>query len=187
MPTMAPMATMDGTGNMKGANMGMSMMNMMNMKGNMMGSPVTYIPPLCDGASGTMPRSQLSTWAMMRQEVMQMMRMMPSMCWAMIAQRKSMSWADMGDMMMHTMLACMEMCMMVMAMPLWVMMPGAMFAMWMGMCAMVVMAMCWMLNGNEQMHQCMAGAESWMMGEGEDEKWMFMGGMGMRLASWTLR
>ncbi|KAK3381945.1 hypothetical protein B0H63DRAFT_495379 [Podospora didyma] len=83
-------------------------------------------------------------------------------------------------MMMHAVLMCMEMCMMVAAVPLCLMLPGAMFAMWMCACAVVVMAMCWMLNGSEQMHQCTAGSEGWMMGpESEDEKWMFMGGMGM--------
>ncbi|KAK0707687.1 hypothetical protein B0H67DRAFT_494367 [Lasiosphaeris hirsuta] len=82
-------------------------------------------------------------------------------------------------MMMHTMLACMEMCMMVAAIPLCMMLPGAMFAMWMFACACMVMAMCWMLNGPEQMHQCTAGSEGWMMGQdAEDEKWMFVGGMG---------
>ncbi|VBB79788.1 Putative protein of unknown function [Podospora comata] len=147
---------------------------------SIMATPVTYIPPLCDGACGTTPRSQQPMWSMMWQEIMQMMRMMPNMCWAMLTQRKHMSWAAMGDMMIHTMLTCMEMCMMVMAVPLWMMMPGAMFAMWMCTCALMVMGMCWMLNGREQMHMCAMESEGWMMGpEMDNEKWMFMGGMGM--------
>lgn len=120
-------------------------------------------------------------WAMMRQEIAQMMQMMPTICWAMLTQRKHMSWADMGDMMIQTVLACMEMCMMAAAVPFWLMLPGVMFAMWMGLCAAMVVSMCWMLNGKEQMHRCSAGSEGWMMGqEGEDEKWMFLGGMGTR-------
>ncbi|KAK4187427.1 hypothetical protein QBC35DRAFT_463850 [Podospora australis] len=161
-----------------------SMIPMPNMKAgimsNMMTTPVTYIPPLCDGACGTTPRSQMPMWSMMRMEMMQMMRMIPSMCWTMLTHRQHMTWADMGDMMMRTVLACMEMGMMVMVIPLWLMMPGAMFAMWMATCAMVVMGMCWMLNGKEQTHMCNMESEGWMMGpEMENEKWMFMGGMGM--------
>ncbi|KAK4175094.1 hypothetical protein QBC36DRAFT_302279 [Triangularia setosa] len=159
------------------------MMANMNMKPaamkSMMATPVTYIPPLCDSACGTTPRSQQPMWSMMWQEMMQMMRMMPSMCWAMLIQRKHMSWADVGDIMIHTMLTCMEMCMMVMAIPLWMMMPGAMFAMWMCICTLVVMGMCWMLNDKEQMHMYAMESEGWMMGqEMDNEKWMFMGGMG---------
>ena len=163
------------------ANMGMTNGN--NMKTSSMSSPVTYIPALCDGACGTTPRSQMPMMAMLHHEMAQMMQMMPSLCWAMLTQHQQMSWADMGDTMMHTMLACMEMAMMAAALPLCMMLPGAMFMTWLTVCAAMVMAMCWMLNGREQMHQCNSGAEGWMMGhEGEDEKWMFVGGMGMRYA-----
>ena len=152
---------------------------------SMNSAPMTYIPPLCDGACGTVPRSQQPMWAMMRQEIMCMMRMMPNICWAMLTQRKHMSWPDMGETMMHMLLTCMEMCMMAMAVPMWMMLPGAMFAMWMGCYVMMVMAMCWMMNGKEQMHMCNfdSSSEGWMMGQDMDnEKWMFMGGMGMRYA-----
>ncbi|KAK3991511.1 hypothetical protein QBC44DRAFT_286720 [Cladorrhinum sp. PSN332] len=148
----------------------------------MKSAAMTYIPPLCDGACGTVPRSQQSMLSLMRQEMMGMVKMMPNMCWARLTQRKHMSWADMGHMMMHTMLTCMEMAVMAMAVPMWMMLPGAMFAMWMGCCAMMVMAMCWMLNGKEQMHMCNpeSSSENWMMGQDmENEKWMFMGGMGV--------
>ncbi|KAM7201565.1 hypothetical protein V8F20_004793 [Naviculisporaceae sp. PSN 640] len=143
-------------------------------------SPMTYIPPLCDGACGTTPRSQMPMMELMMQDMMTMVRMMPTICWAMVMQRRHMSWADMGHMMLQIMLACMEMCMMVCAVPMYMMLPGAMFALWMGVCCMMCMAMCWMLNGKEMMHQCVVGSKSWMMGqESDDEKWMFMGGMGM--------
>ncbi|KAK4206166.1 hypothetical protein QBC37DRAFT_329280 [Rhypophila decipiens] len=146
----------------------------------MSSSPMTYIPPLCDGACGTTPRSQMPMMELMMQDMMTMLRMMPTVCWTMVMQRRHMSWADMAHMGMQIMLACMEMCMMVCALPMYMMLPGAMFTMWMGVCCMVCMAMCWMLNGKEMMHQCVVGSKSWMMGqESDDEKWVFMGGMGM--------
>ncbi|KAK3316587.1 hypothetical protein B0H66DRAFT_519607 [Apodospora peruviana] len=85
-------------------------------------------------------------------------------------------------MMLQVVLASMEICMMVAAIPLSLMLPGAMFAAWTCCCAAVVVAMCWLLNAKEQMYQCMttASSEGWMVGqENDDEKWMFLGGMGM--------
>ncbi|KAK4034849.1 hypothetical protein C8A01DRAFT_18409 [Parachaetomium inaequale] len=143
-------------------------------------SPMIYIPPLRDGACGTTPRSQQPLWPVLRQEMAQMLRMMPTLCWAMLVQRRPTSLADTAGMMLHAVLACFEVGMMLLAVPLWFMLPGAMFAAWVCVCAGVVIAMCWMLNGKEQMHQCNAGSEGWMMGqEAEDEKWLFLGGMGM--------
>ena len=147
-------------------------------------SPVTYVPPLRDGACGTTPRSQQPLLSMLRHEMTQMLRMMPTLCWAMLVQRRPASWTDMMGMMLHVVLACLEMGMMLTAIPLWCMLPGAMFAAWLCVCGGIVMAMCWMLNGKEQMYQCNAGSDGWMMGqEAEDEKWMFLGGMGMRCVS----
>ncbi|KAK4225752.1 hypothetical protein QBC38DRAFT_394830 [Podospora fimiseda] len=173
-PTLGMMSNNNNTKNHNMANKKSAAMMAMNS------APMTYIPPLSDGACGTVPRSQHSMWSMMGQEMMSMMKMMPDMCRAMLTQRKHMSWADMGHMMTHTMLTCMEIGMMIMAVPMWMMLPGAMFAMWMGCCATLVMAMCWILNGKEQMHMCSLRSENMMMGQGMDnEKWMFMGGMGM--------
>ncbi|AEO64442.1 uncharacterized protein THITE_2110588 [Thermothielavioides terrestris NRRL 8126] len=77
-------------------------------------------------------------------------------------------------------LAGLELGVILAAVPLWCVLPGAVFALWAAACAAVVAAMCWMLNGKEQMYRCDAGSEGWMMGqEVEDEKWMFLGGMGM--------
>lgn len=186
---MMPAAPMHSPSMAMANNMANNMMtNGNNMKTTSMSSPVTYIPALCDGACGTTPRSQMPVMAMLRHEMAQMLQTMPSLCWAMLTQPRQMSWADMGDMMMHTLLACMEMAMMAAALPLCMILPGAMFMTWMTVCAGVVMAMCWMLNGREQMHHCSAGAgagaEGWMMDtdaqQHADEKWMFIGGMGMR-------
>ncbi|KAK0615592.1 hypothetical protein B0T17DRAFT_497079 [Bombardia bombarda] len=118
---------------------------------------------------------------MLQHDMASMMRMLPQFCRAVVSERKHMSWADMRDMVLHTVLACLEMCMMAAAVPLYLLLPGVMFMTWMCACAVVVMGMCWMLNGQEQMHRCTSAglAESRMGQEMEDERWMFMGGMGM--------
>jgi hypothetical protein len=117
----------------------------------------------------------------MRQELVQMLRVMPTLCWALLVQRRPSSWDETAGMALHVMLACLEMGIMLTALPLWFMLPGVLFAAWACVCAGVLTAMCWTINGKEQMYQCNAGSEGWMMGqEAEDEKWLFIGGMGMR-------
>ncbi|KAK4237310.1 hypothetical protein C8A03DRAFT_44808 [Achaetomium macrosporum] len=146
-------------------------------------SPLTCIPPLRDGACGTTPRLQQPLWSVMRREMGQTLGMMPTLFWANYTMLfQTASWAGIAETMLRLVLACLEMGIMLAALPLWLMLPGAMFAMWLGACAGFILAMCWMLNGKEQMYQCSAGSgsEGWMMGqEAEDEKWMFLGGMGM--------
>ncbi|KAK0644177.1 hypothetical protein B0T16DRAFT_417260 [Cercophora newfieldiana] len=177
---------MMGSGSVSGpapmANIAMGGMNGNGASG-MKSSPVTYIPPLCDGACGTLPRSQQGVMGMLRREMMEMVGMMPGMGWAAMRQcmgmrmgmGMGMSIGDVRDVMMHGMLACMEMGMMMAGLPICLMMPGMVSMMWMACCALVVIGMCRMINGREQMCQCSEGAGQ----EVEDEKWMFVGGMGM--------
>ncbi|KAL2016333.1 hypothetical protein VTK56DRAFT_3845 [Thermocarpiscus australiensis] len=147
---------------------------------HMTSATVTYISPLRDGACGTTPRSQQPICYLLRQELFQILRVMPALFWAMLIQRKPTSWADTATMMIQIVLACLEIGIMLTAIPLWLALPGAVFAVWAGICVCLVTVMCWMLNGKEQVHQCSAGSEGWTMGqETEDEKWMFLGGMGM--------
>jgi hypothetical protein len=116
----------------------------------------------------------------------QLLRAAPTLCWAILARRGGASWADSAAMVLYVALAGLELGVILAAVPLWCVLPGAVFALWAAACAAVVAAMCWMLNGKEQMYRCDAGSEGWMMGqEVEDEKWMFLGGMGMRCVSLT--
>jgi hypothetical protein len=122
----------------------------------------------------------------LRMEMMQLMRAMSTLVWAMLMQHRGrMGMWDMRDAAVHAMLAMMEMMMVVAAVPVCMLLPGMMAMVWMMGCAMVVMGMCWMLNGREEMCVCKEGmqtqGEGWMDGGGgEEERWMFVGGMGMR-------
>lgn len=163
--------------------------------------PVTYIPPLRDGACGTTPRSQQPLWPLLRHELTHTLRLLPTLCWALLMQGRpsspapaptsapASSWADAAGTVLHVLLACLEVGMVAVAVPLWCVLPGVVFAAWVVGCAAVVAGACWVLNwgGRERVVVCNnvadAGAEGegWMMGqEGEDEKWLFLGGMGMR-------
>ncbi|KAL1843120.1 hypothetical protein VTJ49DRAFT_3067 [Mycothermus thermophilus] len=99
---------------------------------------VTYIPPLRDGACGTTPRSQRPMGMVMREEMMHTMKLVHKLAWdmgmRMGGMAMSQSWADRGNLAMRVMLACLEACMLVAAVPLWLVLPGGMFAAWMGVC-----------------------------------------------------
>lgn len=75
--------------------------------------------------------------------------------------------------------------MLVSAVPLWLALPGALFAVWLGGCGALVMAMSWSLNGRGARREIIQtpspAADGWMMGqENDDEQWFFVGGLGMR-------
>ncbi len=100
-----------------------------------------------------------------------------------VSNRPGRSWADCGDLLTHTALTIIEVYVLVAMIPLWVALPGAMFGMWMMGCMAVVYCLAWLLNGTmkEQVAQCSEGSDGWMMGqEADDERWMFVGGMGLR-------
>ncbi|KAK3375906.1 hypothetical protein B0T24DRAFT_525744 [Lasiosphaeria ovina] len=91
-----------------------------------------------------------------------------------------MSWVDTGHLAVQMHLAGVEMCMLLAAVPLALALPGAVFALWAAACAAYVAAVCWLLNARDHTHHCSAGSKGWMMGqETEDEKWLFLGGMGV--------
>lgn len=148
---------------------------------------ITYIPPLRDGACGTTLRTQQQpAMSAFRHELASMWRVLPGLCRGLLLARPEkppMSWAEAAGMALRVVLACFEMAVLMVAVPVWMVLPGGMFAVWLGGCAGVVWGMCWVLNGREQVFVCNAASSGgWMMGqEGEDEKWLFVGGMGMRL------
>jgi hypothetical protein len=114
-----------------------------------------------------------------------MMSMMPTMftsLWTeLMYHGRSMSWADVGDILIHVCLTIMELYMIVAVIPLFLIMPGAVSALWCGACAMMIMGLARMLNGKNRVIRCMAGSDGWMMGqEAEDEKWIYVGGLELR-------
>ncbi|OIW24656.1 hypothetical protein CONLIGDRAFT_636786 [Coniochaeta ligniaria NRRL 30616] len=157
-------------------------------------SPLAYIPPLIDGACGTVLRAEQPTMSLLRDDARVMMGMMTTMFTALwtelMCHARRMSWADMGDVLIHVGLAVMELHMVVAAVPLFLIMPGAVSALWCTACAMMIMGFARILNGKSRVIRCMAGSDGWMMGqEAEDEKWIYVGGMELssrHLATMTL-
>lgn len=151
-------------------------------------SPLAYIPPLIDGACGTVLRAEQPTMSLLRDDARVLMRMIPAMfssLWnELLCHAKSMSWADMGEVLIHTGLTIVEMHMLVAAIPLCLIMPGAVSVLWCCACAMMITACARILNGKSRVIRCTTGSDGWMMGqEAEDEKWIYVGGMELRLVT----
>lgn len=146
------------------------------------GSPnITYIPPLIDGACGTRPNSRRSVTQQLREDVSQAISLLPSLIHGAFTSRM-----DISEMIQHICLALLELYMLISAIPLWLTLPGALFAAWVGCCSALVMGMSWSLNGRGIRGKVIrspspTAADGWMMGqEVDDEQWFFIGGIGMR-------
>ncbi|KAK4248094.1 hypothetical protein C7999DRAFT_40723 [Corynascus novoguineensis] len=147
-------------------------------------SPVTSIPHLHDGACSAAPRSQQPLWCSLKQEISVTLPMLLHILWVLLIRRRPTSWPDTAEAAARIVLACFEASAMLAAIPLWLVLPGALFAVWAGACAVVVAVACWMLKGDDiagRTYRFNVGESGgWIKGqEAEDEKWMFVGGMGM--------
>ncbi|KAL2144027.1 hypothetical protein VTI28DRAFT_9709 [Corynascus sepedonium] len=81
-------------------------------------------------------------------------------------------------------LACFEASAMLAAILLWLLLPVALFAAWAGACAVIVAVACWMLKDDDVAGRTnrvnFRESGGWIKGqEAKDERWMFVGGMGM--------
>lgn len=146
---------------------------------------VVYIPPLIDGACGTALRVQQPPLSLLRDDASAMMQMMPQLFWALwaefVANGGTMTWADRMDILTHIALVVIEVYMLVAVLPLWLILPGVLFAAWLCGCVSLILSLSWLLHGKQQAIRCTAGSEGWMMGqEVEDEKWIVVEGMGIR-------
>lgn len=145
---------------------------------------VTFIPSLIDGACGTLPSPQRSAMERMRGDMSRALALLPDMIRASMPRRWiSISRMEMMEMAQHACLAMLETCFLACIVPLWACLPGLVLAIWMGCCMSVIMGMAWMLNGRRSAGQMIrsTAAGDWMMGQDmEDERWFFVGGMGMR-------
>lgn len=85
----------------------------------------------------------------------------------------------------HAGLALFETYMLVFTIPLWLCLPGALFAVWMACCSALILGMGWSLNRRNARGEVLRSpsptADGWMIGqEIEDERWFFVAGMGTR-------
>lgn len=141
---------------------------------------ITYIPPLIDGACGTTLNSQRSITQQLQNDVSYSTRLLPALIHGGITAKM-----NLVEMIQHIGLALLETYMLVSVIPLWLVLPGALFAAWLGCCSALIMGMSWSLNAHgtrgETIRSPSPAADGWMMGqETDDERWFYVGGMGAR-------
>ncbi|KAG6361252.1 hypothetical protein INS49_009476 [Diaporthe citri] len=162
---------------------------MNNTMAGQMPLAVTFIPSLIDGACGTLPNPRRSAMERMRGDMSHALTLLPDMLRAAMPRRwASASRMEMMEMVQHACLAMLEMCFLACVVPLWACLPGLMFAAWMGCCMSMIMCMVWMLNGRGSAGQMVrsTAAGDWMMGQDmEDERWFFVGGVGVSSRTMT--
>ncbi|CAN8098172.1 unnamed protein product [Discula destructiva] len=144
------------------------------------GSPfITYIPPLIDGVCGTTPNSPRSISQQLRNDLSQLLGLVPSLLRGAVAARMGLA-----ETISHVSLAFLETSIVLSAIPLWLALPGAAFAAWVVGCSALVVGMSWCLNGRGLQGQVLRSssptADGWTIGqEIDDEQWFYVEGMGM--------
>lgn len=147
---------------------------------------ITYIPQLIDGACGTTPYSQRSVFQQLSNDVSNAVRLLPALIHGALGARM-----DIVEMIQHVVLALLETYMLIAAIPLWMCLPGALFAAWLSCFSALIVGISWSLNGRGTMGNIIRSkspvTDGWMIGQDmEDERWFCVGGMGMRYGKMIL-
>jgi hypothetical protein len=166
-----------------GLGMGMGVKSMRNYSPSPLSSnsSVTFIPAMMDGSCGTSPTMQrMSPMQMMMMDMkimVQNMMCIPEMIGSMMTMDNMMdmmgSWTMMRDTCLQTMLCMIEMCMVVVMIPCFLMMPGMAFMCMCCMCGCAILMICWPMNG-EQMMRCAGRGQQ--MDQYADERWVYING-----------
>ncbi|OLN87403.1 hypothetical protein CCHL11_09572 [Colletotrichum chlorophyti] len=146
------------------------------------GPSVTYIPPLIDGACGTVPLAQKPTLQLLHDDLREMWQMMPGLMTSLRTHvanhRQHLSKSHLKDIVVQLTLAIVEVGIITLAVPLFIVLPGLLFAMWLGISMSMVLGLSWLMNGNELMTSCDEFGNKTTELDEEDERWIFIGGMG---------
>lgn len=150
------------------------------------GPSVTYIPPLIDGACGTVPLAQKPTLQLLHDDLREMWQMMPGLMASLRTHvanhRAHLSKSHLKDIIVQLSLAIVEVGMITLAIPLFIVLPGILFAAWLAFSMSMVLGLSWLMNGNDIIVNCDEFGNSTPEAEEDEEKWIFIGGMGTRLA-----
>ncbi|GKT62913.1 hypothetical protein ColTof4_05491 [Colletotrichum tofieldiae] len=96
--------------------------------------------------------------------------------------RQHLSKSHLKDIAVQLGLAIVEIGMITLAIPLFALLPGILFAAWLGISMSMVLGLSWLMNGNEIMVSCDEFGNSTTDIDDDHERWIFIGGMGTRQA-----
>lgn len=133
--------------------------------------PITYIPPLIDGACGTLPRAQKQTlFHTLRSDASCVLRLLPEFglaAWdSLVAsdsdghittagkERVSSRWRDLADLVLQLAISVVELNTILLATPIWLLLPGFFFfTCWLLPILCVVWGIARLLNPREHVHR----------------------------------
>lgn len=146
---------------------------------------VTYTPPLIDGACGTAPLAQKPASVLFFHELKELWAASPQL---LAALRGTLSrrpggkrlWSQTYDMAIHGCLVVVELAILVTLVPLWLVLPGIGFVIWLGLSAMLVQGLSWSLNGNKTVVSCDGATSRSTDNQTDRERWFFVSGFGTR-------
>uniref|UniRef100_L2GA32 Uncharacterized protein n=1 Tax=Colletotrichum fructicola (strain Nara gc5) TaxID=1213859 RepID=L2GA32_COLFN len=148
------------------------------------GPSVTYIPPLIDGACGTVPLAQKQPFALLQDDLREMWKMLPGLMTSLRTHvanhRAHLSRSHLKDIIVQLSLAIVEVGMITLAVPMFMILPGILFAAWLALSMSLVLALSWLMNGSNIIVNCDEFGNSTSEAEEDEEKWIFIGGMGTR-------
>ncbi|EQB53140.1 hypothetical protein CGLO_07170 [Colletotrichum gloeosporioides Cg-14] len=146
------------------------------------GPSVTYIPPLIDGACGTVPLAQKQLFALLQDDLREMWKMLPGLMTSLRTHvanhRAHLSRSHLKDIIVQLSLAIVEVGMITLAVPMFMILPGILFAAWLALSMSLVLALSWLMNGSNIIVNCDEFGNSTPEAEEDEEKWIFIGGMG---------
>ncbi|TDZ13880.1 hypothetical protein Cob_v013054 [Colletotrichum orbiculare MAFF 240422] len=146
------------------------------------GPSVTYIPPLIDGACGTVPLGQKPPLSLLQEDLREMWQMMPGLMASLrlhvANHRAHLSKSHLKDIVVQLSLAIVEVGMITLAGPLFIVLPGLFFTIWLAISLSLVYGLSCLMNGSNVVVNCDELGNSTAEAEEDEEKWIFIGGMG---------
>ncbi|KAK2057248.1 hypothetical protein LY76DRAFT_516669 [Colletotrichum caudatum] len=119
---------------------------------------------------------------MLREDLREMWMMMPGLVASLRTHvanhRLHLSKSHLKDMVIQLSLAIIEVGIITLAIPLFALLPGILFAAWLGISMSMVLGLSWSMNGNEIMVSCDEFGNSTADIDDDNERWIFIGGMG---------
>ncbi|TLD34176.1 hypothetical protein PspLS_00109 [Pyricularia sp. CBS 133598] len=172
-------------------------------------SPITYIPPLIDGASGTVPRVQKQSISQsLSSDAFSLVKLLPELAlsaWEGLfahdgagngEENAGSRWGEGADLVLQLAVSAIELNIIFFATPTWLFLPGIFFAGWLLPMLCVVWGIARLLNTGDSIYcqprppqpesvsrPLRSSIWSTHNSEGEDERWFFVAGMSLRLVS----
>ncbi|KAH0425293.1 hypothetical protein CcaCcLH18_11039 [Colletotrichum camelliae] len=129
-----------------------------------------------------LPLAQKQPFALLQDDLREMWKMLPGLMTSLRTHvanhRAHLSRSHLKDIIVQLSLAIVEVGMITLALPMFMILPGILFAAWLALSMSLVLALSWLMNGSNIIVNCDEFGNSTSEAEEDEEKWIFIGGMG---------